>query len=112
MKYFLWIFLCLSANAVWSQASGETKPVRRTKLTNLKPDSIKSDVDCTISLKVYIDEKGKVIKVENNERETTTNDEILIQKVIDQVKQEIIYDERPGAPVIWQMLTIRISADK
>ncbi len=81
----------------------------RKKLTNLNQDDIQSNEDCTISLTVFINAEGDVVNTQNNSQTTTTNN-ALINKLRELVKKQIKYDKRPGSALQKQVLTIKVKA--
>lgn len=82
----------------------------RKKLTNLNPDDLNSNEDCTVHLYVYINSEGNVVKVENIGSKTTTANSMLISKIIELVKKQIKYDKRPDIAQQKQTLTINVKA--
>lgn len=76
-----------------SGAAGE-----RIRLTNLNsnPKTPNSTI-CKIALKLTVDERGVVVGANVVRAETTTTNQALIDEVINLVKKEVRYKEKPGA---------------
>jgi hypothetical protein len=76
-----------------SGAAGE-----RIRLTNLKsnPKTPNSSI-CKIALQLTVDERGVVVAANVVRAQTTTTNQVLIDEVIDLVRKEVRYKEKPGA---------------
>lgn len=73
------------------------------------PD-LRSNVDVVIHLKLTIDAQGNVVKAENIAAKTTTTDQILINKVINEVKKQVKYNKDPGAALANVYMPVNIKA--
>lgn len=87
-----------------SGATGE-----RIRLTNLKsnPKTPNSSI-CKIALKLLVDERGHVVSVSLIRSETTTTNQALIDEVMDLVKKEVRYKEKPGARSEYAYYTVTV----
>jgi hypothetical protein len=73
------------------------------------PD-LKSNVDVVIHLKLTIDAQGNVVSAQNIAAKTTTTDQILINKVIHEVKKQVKYNKEPGAALANVYMPVNIKA--
>ena len=69
-----------------------------------------SNVDVTIHLKLTIDAEGNVIAASNIKAKTTTTNQILINRVINEVKKQVKYNKEPGAPLAKVFMPVHIKA--
>ncbi len=83
---------------------------RRVRLNEPNIENLNSDVDAKISLKLTIDAGGNVVHAQNIASNTTTTNQILINKVIDAVRKQVKYNKEPGAPLSTVFMTISIQA--
>lgn len=70
----------------------------RKRLNNIKskPKTPNSNIN-TIALKLTVDQRGVVVAAEADMANTTTTNRALIDEVIELVKKEVRYEERPNA---------------
>lgn len=70
----------------------------RKRLNNIKskPKTPNSNIN-TIALKLTVDQRGVVVAAEPDMSNTTTTNRALIDEVIELVKKEVRYEERPNA---------------
>ena len=69
----------------------------RVRLNDPNVTDLQSNVDATIHLKLTIDAEGNVIAATNISAQTTTTNQILINRVIAEVKKQVKYNKDPGA---------------
>jgi hypothetical protein len=70
----------------------------RVRLTNLTTNpTTKNDELCTIALKLTVDSRGKVVAASFIRNNSTASNQALIDEVIELVKKEVRYRERPGS---------------
>lgn len=84
--------------------------VKRVLVQIPSVDDLRSNVDVTITLKVTIDPEGNVLYAQNVKGSTTTNDQILINKVINRVKSGAKYNKAPGSGLMTVSLPVKIKA--
>ncbi|MBL1279377.1 MAG: hypothetical protein COA33_003855 [Fluviicola sp.] len=82
----------------------------RTRLNDPNINGVKSNVNATIYLKVTVDAQGNVIAAQNIKARTTTTNQILINRVIYEVKKQTKYNKDPGAPLAKAYMTIEVKA--
>lgn len=82
---------------------------QRVRVTNLDLTNIKSNVDCTIRMRLSVNAEGNVIGVEVLPG-TTTNDKNLINSVTAAVKKQIKYNKRSNAAVERQFYSVNVKA--
>ena len=82
----------------------------RVRLVDPNISGVQSNVNATIYLKVTVDAQGNVIAAYNIKAKTTTTNQILINKVIYEVKRQTRYNEDPGAPLAKAYMTIQVKA--
>lgn len=90
-----------------SGGSGE-----RVRLNNLssKPKTINNNI-CNIALKLTVDSRGVVVHASVIRQNTTTTNQTLIDEVIELVKKEVKYKEKPGArnEIVYYTVTVKPS---
>ncbi len=70
----------------------------RVRLTNLRTNpSTPNDQVCQIALKLTVDSRGQVVAASSIRDNTTTSNQRLIEEVIQLVKEEVKFKEKPGA---------------
>lgn len=81
-----------------SGAPGRGMVGDRVRTSNIvsKPKT-PNDENCVIALKLVVDSRGVVVFAEAIREHTTTTNQLLINEVIDLVKKEVRYKEKPGA---------------
>lgn len=84
--------------------------IKRKQLTRLEGGDIQSNTACVIELKVFINAAGKVVDAKSNADKTNTTEKTLVSKVIQLVKEQIRYEEKPGAAIQVQTLSVKVSA--
>ncbi len=82
----------------------------RVRLIDPNISGVQSNVNATIYLKVTVDAEGNVIAAYNIKAKTTTTNQILINKVIYEVKRQTRYNKDPGAPLSKAYMTIKVKA--
>lgn len=93
-----------------ADGSGSGGGSGRVRLTDINVQNLNSDVDAKIYLKMRIDSDGNVVSAQNIASNTTTTNQILINKVIDAVRKQVKYNKEPGAPLSTTFMTISIKA--
>lgn len=82
----------------------------RIRLNDPNVEDLKSNVDATIHLKLTIDAEGNVVGASNISAKTTTTNQILINRVISEVKRQVKYNKQSGAPLANVYLSVSIKA--
>lgn len=82
----------------------------RIRLNDPIITDLHSNVDAVIHLKLTIDAEGNVIAAYNIKAKTTTTNQILINKVINEVKKQVKYNKEPGAPLAKVFMPVYIKA--
>lgn len=82
----------------------------RIRLNDPNVNDLKSNIDATIHLKLTIDAEGNVIAAVNIAAKTTTTNQILINRVIAEVKKQVKYNKEPGAALANVYMPIHIKA--
>lgn len=82
---------------------------QRVRTTNIDVSNIKSNIDCTIKMRLSVNAEGNVVGVEVLPG-TSTTDKNLISTVTAAVKQQIKYTKRNGAAVEKMYYTVNIKA--
>ena len=82
----------------------------RTRLNDPNVNDLQSNVDATIHLKLTIDAEGNVVAAMNISAQTTTTNQILINRVITEVKKQVKYNKDPGAPLAKVYMRVGIKA--
>ncbi len=82
----------------------------RVRLNDPIMTDLKSNVDATIYLKLTIDAEGNVISAYNIKSKTTTTNQILINRVIHEVKKQVKYNKDPGAPLAKVFMSVVVKA--
>lgn len=82
----------------------------RTRLNDPNVDDLQSNIDATIHLKLTIDAEGNVISATNIAAQTTTTNQILINRVIAEVKKQVKYSKDPGAALAKVYMRVGIKA--
>lgn len=82
----------------------------RIRLNNPNTENISSDQSCKISLKLQVNAEGDVIRAENLTSKTTTTNQVVINQVISNVKNQVKYNAKPGSALEVVFLTVNITA--
>lgn len=82
----------------------------RIRLNDPNVEDLKSNIDATIHLKLTIDAEGNVVGASNISAKTTTTNQILINRVISEVKRQVKYNKQSGAPLAKVYLSVSIKA--
>lgn len=90
--------------------TGSAEPSLRQQLNAPAFNHFEVKENCTIGLLLTIDADGKVVSAQNNKEKTTTTDQVLINKVITEVKRQVRYNKAPGATLAKVLLTIHLEA--
>lgn len=80
----------------------------RKRLNNLSLDHLDFSENATISLILTLDSKGNVTYVTLNKSKTTTTNQVIINKVIAEVKRQLKYNEDPGSSSTKVPLDVKI----
>ena len=94
---------------VKSGGGGEDRSPRR-RLNDPNADDIVSDVNCIIRVKVSINANGDVVRADNISSITTTNDQRIINRVLELVKSQTKYNKKPNAPIEQAYITVTLRA--
>ena len=70
--------------------------------------SLDYDHAVTFSFKVLIDANGNVMSAQVIKGSTTTTDQVLINKVMKAVKQQVKYSKAPGSPAVSKIYTFKL----
>lgn len=92
------------------EGTGGGGSVKRTLVKIPSVDDLRSNVDVTITLRVTIDPEGNVVYAQLVKGSTTTNDQILINKVKKRVESGAKYNKAPGSGLMTVSLPIKIRA--
>lgn len=82
----------------------------RIRLNDPNVEDLKSNIDATIHLKLTIDAEGNVVGATNISAKTTTTNQILINRVVSEVKRQVKYNKQSGAPLANVYLSVSIKA--
>lgn len=82
----------------------------RKRLNNVNIADLQYNSDETIYLKLVIDAQGNVVQVYNIKGQTTTTDQILINKVKVAVKKQVKYNKQEHAPLATVYYTVKVNA--
>lgn len=80
----------------------------RVRLNEVSVSGIQINVDAFIHLKLTIDAQGNVVHVQNIKSQTTTSDQILINRIMSAVKAQVKYNKDPGAALAKVFYTVRV----
>lgn len=83
---------------------------KRKRLNDPNLNHIVTNIDCTVSLKLVINDNGEVVSVSNVATKTTTSDLRIISQVISVVKQQVKYEKSKGSSLQTVYLTLRLTA--
>lgn len=81
----------------------------RIRLTNINLTDVKSNVDCTIKMRLSVNAEGNVVAVEVLPG-TTTNNQTLIRDITASVKKQIKYNKRPNGTIERLFYTVKVKA--
>ncbi len=59
-------------------------------------NSLQVEATCTVHFLLEVDNMGHVINVRINEAKTTTRDQNLLDKLVEKVKSEVLYESKAG----------------
>lgn len=82
----------------------------RVRLNHVNIDDLHYNSDEKIYLKLVIDAAGNVVQVVNLVSQTTTTDQILINKIKAAVKKQVKFNKEEGAPLASVYYTVKIDA--
>jgi hypothetical protein len=82
----------------------------RVRLNHVNVADLHYNSDEKIFLKLVIDAEGNVVQVVNLVSQTTTTDQILINKIKAAVKKQVKYNKESGAPLASVYYTVKIDA--
>ena len=71
--------------------------IPRKPIRNVEIDHLKFSEYATISLQLTIDSKGNVTAVTFSKSQTTTTNQVIINKIMAEVQRQVKYNEAPGA---------------
>lgn len=83
--------------------------VERKRLNDPVFDHLESSEYATITLIVTIDAQGNIVSASCNYSKTTTNNQVMINRVINEVKKQVKYNKDPGSPLTKVPLTVKIT---
>lgn len=87
---------------------GPGSGIDRVRLNDPVFDHLQSNEYATIALVLTIDAQGNIISAICNKATTSTTNQILINRVINEVKKQVKYNKDPGAPLTKVPLSVRI----
>lgn len=82
----------------------------RVRLNDPNVEDLKSNIDATIHLKLTVDAEGNVVGASNIAAKTTTTNQILINRVISEVKRQVKYNKQSGASLANVYLSVSIKS--
>ena len=82
----------------------------RIRLNDPIMTDLQSNIDATIQLKLTIDAQGNVIAADNIKAQTTTTNQILINRVIYEVKKQVKYNIDPGSSLAKVFMAVHVNA--
>lgn len=82
--------------------------VERKRQNDLQLDHLDFSERAIVSLILTIDAQGNVVSATCNKSKTTTTNQIIINKVISEVKRQLKYNKDPGAPLAKVTLNVQI----
>jgi len=82
----------------------------RIRINDPVMEDLRSNVNVTIHLILTIDSEGNIISGSSIKGKTTTTNQILINKVINEVKKQVKYNKQPGAPLAKVYMSVKIKA--
>ena len=82
----------------------------RIRINDPVMEELRSNVNVTIHLILTIDSEGNIISGSSIKGKTTTTNQILINKVINEVKKQVKYNKQPGAPLAKVYMSVKIKA--
>ena len=82
----------------------------RVRLNDPIMTGLQSNISATIHLKLTIDAQGNVIAAYNIKASTTTTNQILINRVIYEVKKQVKYNKDPGSPLAKVFMSVIVKA--
>jgi hypothetical protein len=88
---------------------GNGSGIVRKRITTPIFDHLESSERATIVLVVTIDAQGNVVSATCNKSKTTTTNQILINRVIKEVRKQVKYNKDPGAPLTKLPLSLNIT---
>lgn len=91
---------------------GSNAPVQlgkgRTRLNDVTLENIDLKEDATIHYKLTVDSEGSVVLFNCNMGKTTTTDQMLINKIGNEIKKQVKYSKSPDGPLVYIEYTLRI----
>ena len=82
----------------------------RVRINDPIMEDLRSNVNATIHLILTIDSEGNIISGSSIKGKTSTTNQILINKVINEVKKQVKYNKQPGAPLAKVYMSVKIKA--
>lgn len=97
------------SNGPGVSGTGVGSGIERVRLNDPIVDHLESSEYATISLIITIDAQGNIVNATCNKAKTTTTNQILINRVINEVKKQVKYNKDPGASLAKVTLTVQIT---
>lgn len=97
------------SNGPGVQGNGGGSGIERVRLNDPIVDHLESSEYATISLVLTIDAEGNIVNATCNKAKTTTTNQILINRVINEVKRQVKYNKDKGASLAKVSLTVQIT---
>lgn len=88
--------------------NGPGSGIERKRQNDLVLDHLDFSERAIVSLTLTIDAQGNVVAATCNKSKTTTTNQIIINKVISEVKRQLKYNKDPGSPLTKVTLDVRI----
>jgi len=82
----------------------------RIRLNNVDIQDLKNSIDAIIHLKLTIDAEGNVVSASSISGKTTTTNQILINRVISEVKKQVKYNKQSGASLANVYYSVQVKA--
>ena len=86
---------------------GYSDPMIRIRLNDPVFDNIEVDIEVRVNLKMTIDENGQIVTARSTSK-TTTTDQKIINRVISEVKRQVLYNKDPGTSPATVYLTVKL----
>lgn len=83
----------------------------RTRLNDVQLSGLENVSDEVIYLKLTVNAEGSVVSAQNISSKTTTTDQVLINKLILAVKNQVRYNKEPGAPLCSMYYTVHLKGN-
>lgn len=97
------------SNGPGVQGPGTGSGIERVRLNDPIVDHLESSEYATITLVLTIDAEGNIVNATCNKAKTTTTNQILINRVINEVKRQVKYNKDKGASLAKVSLMVQIT---